>query len=608
MLELIPHNDEDLKLKTNEIALEIVRNAQIIFEKIIFGTEEKISINEIYKNINIEGEFKEYRDFNLGLFDEPYKYYNDLKKYVLISFKHIHKYGENEISKIKKSIDSNISIYYLSVLFDVLIEILEKSPKAHEDDIIKFDISVICELFRQKNKRFCSSNSFFWACVNELLEKYSIIMPNKNDFRKKFFEKEKVKAHNTLGKIKANLSKFIQFNLKEYCAKKDFELNRLKTNIKNQNDYLNYENKLKDFEKLDKLSNENINISYNYEETKKLYGDKNVFSYFEDYAEYLVKKRSYAIKADQEKYKEYIKNNCLIPLDILKIDENDEMNIHIISVIDYSEDIIFLEESPYGETFYEKFLDIKEELEYLNQKSYDKEINELLSDKSFFEEFLNILKSENVKHYLNSVIEFPNSYENDYNVKIYLGKRYNSFIEDIEKNFNFFKKLIILKQLGYKIPSCTGPSMRIFLNPRLHFSQEAIQNDSQRKSILKSALIILLLHEIAHLLKYYPIKNEYQKEYPLTPKNKEKGRCLIYQLFKTELIKKISYHQSMEVNNFANWNDSEKLKTIFEKDDTNSEQLKEKEGELDLYFSDSRNSDSGKKKKFGYKTDYCWWW
>ena len=112
MVELIPHNDEDLKLKTNEIALEIVRNAQIIFENIIFGTEEKISINEIYKNINIEGEFKEYRDFNLELFDKPYKYYNDLKKYVLISFKHIHKYGENEISKIKKSIDSNNKFYW----------------------------------------------------------------------------------------------------------------------------------------------------------------------------------------------------------------------------------------------------------------------------------------------------------------------------------------------------------------------------------------------------------------------------------------------------------------------------------------------------------------
>lgn len=36
MVELIPHNDEDLKLKTNEIALEIVRNAQIIFEKNYF--------------------------------------------------------------------------------------------------------------------------------------------------------------------------------------------------------------------------------------------------------------------------------------------------------------------------------------------------------------------------------------------------------------------------------------------------------------------------------------------------------------------------------------------------------------------------------------------
>ena len=320
-------------------------------------------------------------------------------------------------------------------------------------------------------------------------------------------------------------------------------------------------------------------------------------------------------------------DNCLLPLKILDIDGEDEKNIHILSVLDYNENYIFSEYSDYGESFYEKYLELKEEMEYLNQQCYTKEINELLNDVSFQKDFLLILKSAHVKKYLSSIIEFPNDNANDFNVQlhdlsnksnidslfdlelkgvIYLGPQYNSFYNDIEKDFNSLNKLIVLKELGYKIPSCTGPSMRIFINPRLHFSKEAIHDNSQRKSILKSALIILLLHEIAHLLKYYPINNIYPKKNPVTPKNKENGKCFMNYLFTKEVITKICYHQSSKINNLNSWNKLNEIRDIFKNEQKSTKILNQEEGELYLYSSDPKNSQI-KKTKFEAKADYCSW-
>ena len=69
------------------------------------------------------------------------------------------------------------------------------------------------------------------------------------------------------------------------------------------------------------------------------------------------------------------------------------------------------------------------------------------------------------------------------------------------------KELIRLKCLAYKIPALTGLSFKIFLNPILKFSDKAKKDKSQRTNILKSALVILLIHEITHLLKIYPVQN-----------------------------------------------------------------------------------------------------
>ena len=66
--------------------------------------------------------------------------------------------------------------------------------------------------------------------------------------------------------------------------------------------------------------------------------------------------------------------------------------------------------------------------------------------------------------------------------------------------------------------------MKMFLNPILKFSDIAKSDESQRTNILKSALIILLIHEIVHLLKYYHVNKNYPDEMPTNPKNKENSK------------------------------------------------------------------------------------
>ena len=212
-------------------------------------------------------------------------------------------------------------------------------------------------------------------------------------------------------------------------------------------------------------------------------------------------------------------------------------------------------------------------MNYLNQRCYKEEIESLINDDSFLNELFSVLQSRSVSFYLKSIIKFDSDKEYDYKVDLigvplkngkidedflfekkldndlYLGEQYDAFLKDMKADFDAFRKLIIFKELGYKLPACTGPSMRIFINPRLQFSKVAIENDLQRKDILKSALIILLVHEITHLLKYYPLNSKYPKKTPKTPKNRENGKCLMFYLFNKPAIDKINFGQSSKIIN-----------------------------------------------------------
>lgn len=183
----------------------------------------------------------------------------------------------------------------------------------------------------------------------------------------------------------------------------------------------------------------------------------------------------------------------------------------------------------------------------------------------------------------------------------FLKAQYEQFLNDIKSsNFELLKKLIRIKVLAYKIPAVTGPSMKIFINPILDFSDIAKEDEMQRKNILKSALIILLIHEVSHLLKFYPIKNIYPKELPTTPKGRENGQCLIFYLFGKSIIKNINNDQASLINDIKSWDNLEKLKGIFEEE---KEISNYKKGELDLCITIKEKD----KHKFKVKTDYCFW-
>ena len=52
------------------------------------------------------------------------------------------------------------------------MNILKNKKEAYLDDIIKFDITILCEIFSGKDKKFIYSDTFFLICFNELKEKY----------------------------------------------------------------------------------------------------------------------------------------------------------------------------------------------------------------------------------------------------------------------------------------------------------------------------------------------------------------------------------------------------------------------------------------------------
>ena len=612
-----------------ELVMFIIKSSKLFLEKYFFDVENDELLKKLKKKLKDNHETsKEFRDFNLNLFDETFNYYNDLKKYFIYDFEFLCEPNEYSLDKVKNYIKSNISIYYLSVLLDLLLEILDKNKSAHEDHIIKFDISVICELFREKNERLCSSHSFFYCCANELSRKYGINLPEKNELRQKVFEKYKEKAIKTLIKVKNNLYKYIINNLNDYLIILFHQKEKKKMYIKNDEDENEYIRLNKEYNRLKEIISDK-NLFNNDDELKNWCEKNNIRAYLDDYAKYLTAKKYFASKFESEAYKNKILNNCLLPLEILNIDLKNEENIFIISCIDINEKMNYSEKSYPGETFYEQYLDIKEEMNYKNQECYEDEIESIIKSDAFLKELILILKSKSVSSYFESVIKFKNDDKYNYEVKLlkvtkingeidqnslfdlklkgdlYLGEQFDIFIKNFESNPENFKKLIVLKELGYKIPSCTGPSMRIFINPRIHFSKVAFNNINKREEILKSALIILLIHEIIHLLKYYPINEKYPEISPITPKNKENGKCLIYYLFEKDVIQKINYNQALEINKVNNWDDLDILHKIFEQE-LNFIEIGREQGEIDLYLSDSREE---KIKKFGNKnkTDYCWW-
>ena len=597
-----------------EIAIYIVETTKNIIETLLIDTEDKVSFRSMFPKIDFKfnGQ-KEERDFSLDLFDKSDEYYRDLVKY--FNFHLAQFFYKKKKNKIKNKFDSSsFATIYFSILTDFLLDILKTNNESYKDDIIKCDITTLCQIFALKNEKLNYSHSFFYISVKELDEKYyegkKLSSSGKNNFVKIMDTYYKNIALKKINKMKKGLYDYIKNGI--------FEFNKYKKNEDtsdlNETALDQYTKDLKQIKKIcEDLDKNYETLNENYENLKSYCLNKEINHYFKEYSKYLSKHLLILEDIILDKY--------VLPFNIIEMELNDE-NSRIFYNIKYDES-----NEPninnYEDSFFNQFENIKKEMDFALIQNYKEDIKNMILNVDFVKKLVSILKSQPVSHYLKSKRIFDGSTEfdvefifkdDDYRIEDQcLNEQYEQLLKDIELHgYNFLTNLIRIKGLAYKIPALTGPTMRIFLNPIMKFSDIAIKDENQRKNILESALIILLIHEFAHLLKFYPVKNRYPKKTPVTPRERENGKCLIYYLFGKDIISHINNEQANLINDLNSWKNVETLRSILQvKEQDRKDEPKKgiiihpKIGELDLYFSNECETKKSKKKI--KKTEYCDW-
>ena len=594
--------------KPSEIAVKIITSIKSIIEIFLDDIDKKKSFDELYPKVDTTTNLinlKSERNFNLSLFDEADNYYTNLMDYLNYYLRQFYKY---ESLDLLNEFKSSFTINNFSILTDLLLEILRDKNDAYLDDSIKFIISNFCEFFANKDKRLLYSDSYFLCCINELKKTYNKNIPTKSKFIEKMDEHYKFVAIQFFEELKNKIFFYFQIALSDvyrfYSCIDNKDLNE------DQLDKLSIKIELirKAYEDLEKNEKKKVSVE-DLETLRDLMKRPEIYTLLEEYSNSQIINGKY--NGTKE---EYIIKYFFEPLNIIDIDMNDENNIKIIYNLKKIK-LLNIHSADYATTYYSEYLNIKKEIDFASLIDYKLEIEDIFyRDEEFIKKFYIILQSEPVSCFLKSKIKFDN--KNAFLVNFideldksekpdqYLKPQYEQFINDIKNDYNYFRKLIIVKNLCYKIPALSGPNMRIFINPIMDFSDEAKNDKLKTKSILESALIILLIHEIAHLLKFYPVKGIYPKTMPSTPKGRENGMCIIYHLFGINKITKINYQQSCKINDLSTWNNIDHLKDIFGSSEM-TELEKSKIGELDLYISDI--DDNIKKIEELKKNNDCFW-
>ena len=584
----------------SNIAIGIVQDVKILVENIFLKDIDEAFqyLSEYYKDYLLSCKEKSY---GLDLFDNPSLFYKQLQSY---SHTHIRLLIDDKqsLKELKNNFNNSFLLTNFSILTDLLLEILKSEKNAYKENIIKSDISIIIETITSKATRITNSNTLFYCFINELKEKFNIKKEIVNsEFIKKMNESFKVKANEKLLTIKSEIFEHIL----KFASKIILQYNR------EIEDELPNAEKTKNYSKIDNLLVEKNKISKFYNEiknNKELYKDDlikirnksmelNIYSCFEYYSKILLENNS--------EYKEctgqYILENILLPFKINDIDLNKDEEIKIVYNI--PSDFLFEPKDKYYNTFLGKYIEIKEELKYVQQRNYEKEITEIINDDNFIKGFFQIISNDIISSFFQAKIKFGKDYgvefvEND-EFDIFLKDNYLKFINDINKNYNKFRDFIIIKQICYKIPAMTDSTMRIYINPIYEISENIQKDPIQLKSVLKSAILILLIYELFYFLKAYSSENEIRNYYSMTPRETKSGKYLIFYLFNTCFIKSINLSQASIINESSTWNNLNILRKIFENNDVTPI----KEGDtLDLYLAEKDEEIYLEKR-----TEYCLW-
>ena len=521
-------NNDDVDYR--DLAIYITKNLYKIFKKTDFV------FTKPYKNKDkLLNEFK----LNFCSFSNEEVYSLSYKLLMELS-------NESNIFKIENRI-SEININILNrrnslIFLEYLINILEKDKESYQKDCIKFNILILL-LYLSKNdcKKLVCSNGYFNICINELKTIYKDIEPPKT----------------------CSIDSEIENKYKEQKIKSFYNV------IKSIESYFNSNQNYEELEKvngfLSKCLNEEIN-SDNIEEFIKE-NEEYIKIYVERYYKILhipVKKEEY------ERHKKILFSlNDLDQISCyLQICQNE--NFHLIENFNKVYEPISISQK--------KEEDLSEDLKIIiSSDDFYEKLKEILMSKSvqnyiFRKRKFNDIIDKNIKEFYNfsfvdelSNLPSQNNEDDDINVDD-LKKEYDIFMEKYTQK-DWFKSIITYKYLPNGIRGFVNQTMMIAVNPLFIKKSNLFlekENKDIKKKILSSYLIILLIHEIIHLLKFLKKSNfEKIEDLPSTPNGKEGGEMFINYLFGNPIITKIKEYQSDKILDINNWKDLSKLRDIF---------------------------------------------
>ena len=485
-------------------------------------------------------------EFDFNSFEDNDIFYRKIKS---------HLNGEDK-DKIMKNMESSSDLFqrnlfaFLQYLRTLIIKYNHKD--LYKDTIVKLDISLIIGyLVNKYGAQIVESIEFFPSCIKELEKKYE-----KNTINQTIFDDDlKKDAKKKLEYLKTNkinnFEKLLEYLQEYYTTPKTYSQ--------------------EDADKIDKiLEYEDLTVD---EIDNKYINNEKFENHLEKYLESILRTNGY----DKENYKEgkakelyeqkkkELKNH-LFYSEILKVDLN---NINDCMYL------IYFNSKLYKDTpFYDTDEEFKKLLSRKEINDFTENLKKIIKDESFIKDLKEILNQQSVKDYFEKSRRFKDEEEDNYEIEFiekeklkddddYLKDGFDRFMSFINDDKYFFSKLFILKYLPKYKRAFVDPNMRIIINP-LYFELSDSLDEKKRNEIFKAYLFIIILHEIAHLVKFMKEKNFQYSNIPQTPKSKEGGKMFINYLFNVPMICSINYKQALEVNKPGNWNKPECLSNIFE--------------------------------------------
>ncbi len=534
----------------NNIINYIIDDMMNIFE----GNNENLNF-KLKKSVN--------NLMNINFFDNNIEFYQK----IFNSFENIPFY-KISLNRILPIINQRNFIIYLQYLKKIIIE----AQNAYKNPIIKINISLIISYFAgDKGKEIINSDEYFEICIQELKNIYKINL-------------------NEITNLDNNWINEYQKSIKRFKRSQLSNINDAFLDIKS------YYIKNNEFDKYDEIINilNDLNNNNNLEIENDIINNNKYKDYLDLYLEIKAKENGYnKNNNDFEEIKEKIKKH--------KFDFKDIFNLNVMN-----DKLYLLSSSLYSslnilDNISDIFKEYKTNYESLiNESKIDlsKDLNEILNKDNFYNKFKKILESKTVKDYLmnkrkfmddnNSIIINNNNeeYDNDFS------KGYQNFMNYYNNNKNCLKRLIIFKYLPKYKRAFVDLNIRTIINPLYIILTNLLNKDEKKKKeVLQSYLIIILIHEIAHLLKFMKDNNFSINCIPQTPNNKEGGQMFINYLFGIPIINSISYLQSIEINNEDNWDNINNLHKIFMNENTEDLKMKDDNNSYKINFYLSYNKE-----------------